>query len=68
MYKAEEELEKRPCGLVVQGGGEIFERALREGSQCGKCAPGLDSEFREFAALFASEVDKAVSAVSEHDY
>jgi hypothetical protein len=68
MYKAKEELEKRPCGLVVQGGGEIFERALREGSQCGKCAPGLDSEFREFAALFASEVDKAVSAVSEHDY
>jgi hypothetical protein len=65
LYAAEEELKKRPYGLVVQG-GEFFERALNDASKCSKCKEDVDNQFRRFAALFASEIDKAVSSVSEY--
>ena len=58
------ELQKQPCGSVVQS-GEIFERALKEGSRCRRCSsPDLGGQLKEFAALFAGEIDKAVSSVS----
>ncbi|KDR78290.1 hypothetical protein GALMADRAFT_1311552 [Galerina marginata CBS 339.88] len=62
IYAAKAELEKWPCGSSVQR-GEIFDKAIKDGSQCVKCAPGLEGQLRKFAALFASEVDKAVSSV-----
>ena len=71
IYAASNELKKRPCGSVVQC-EEIFEQAMIDGSQCAKCRPDVESRFREFAALFASQVDKAVSSVRyfgcEHEY
>lgn len=50
-------------GVTVQS-GEFFEWALRDGAKCKKCRPDLDDKFREFFALFTSEIDKAVSSVS----
>jgi hypothetical protein len=67
IYAAGEELAKYPAGLRVES-GELFERALRDGAQCKKCGQDLDSRLREFAALFATEIDKAVSSVSEYAY
>jgi len=63
MYAARDELQKRPCGSAVQS-GEIFERALKDGSRCRKCSSAdLGRQLREFAALFAGEIDNAVSSV-----
>lgn len=64
---AKAELSKRPCGSAVLSGA-IFERALKEGSQCKKCSPDLGRQLGEFAALFAGEIDKAVSSVSAYKY
>jgi hypothetical protein len=64
-YAAEKELKKRPCGLVVQH-GKIFEKALEDASKCGKCRKDVDNQLRRFATLFAGEIDKAVSSVSEY--
>ena len=44
--------------------GKIFEEALKAGTQCEKCCPDMDKKLREFAALFAGEIDQAVSKVS----
>lgn len=63
IYAAEKELRKRPCGSVVQQ-GKIFEEALKAGTQCEKCRPGMDKKLREFTVLFAGEIDQAVSKVS----
>ena len=43
--------------------GEIFEQALKAGTQCEECHPGMD-KLREFTVLFAGEIDQAVSKVS----
>lgn len=68
MYAASDELKKRPCGSAVQS-GEIFERALKEGSRCRRCSsPDLGGQLKEFAALFAGEIDKAVSSVSGYTH
>ncbi|KAM6490070.1 hypothetical protein JOM56_014482 [Amanita muscaria] len=67
MYAARDELQKQPCGSAVLS-GEIFQRALKEGSRCRKCSPDLGSQLRVFAALFAGEIDKAVSSVSGYKY
>jgi hypothetical protein len=63
IYAAGNELKRRPYGLVVQH-GKIFDQALKAGSQCEKCRLSIDEKLREFAALFAGEIDQAVSRVS----
>jgi len=62
MLTAWEELMERPSGSIVTS-GQLFDEALRRGSACSTCRPGLNTGLREFAALFAGEVDKAVKAV-----
>jgi len=62
MYAARGELGKRPYGPIVQS-GEFVEQALKEGSNCERCRVNMDSQLREFTALFAGEVDRAVSSV-----
>jgi len=67
MCAARNELQKQPCGSAVLS-EELFQRALKEGSRCSKCSPDLGSQLREFVALFAGEIDKAVSSVSEYKF
>jgi len=41
--------------------GDFFDKALKAGSRCRVCREGLDYDFRQFADLFAREIDDAVS-------
>ncbi|KAF8890826.1 hypothetical protein CPB84DRAFT_1749026 [Gymnopilus junonius] len=63
IYASREELKKWPCGRVVQQ-GELFDKAMKEGSMCSRCSRNLGPTFSDFASLFASEIDKKVSSVS----
>ena len=60
MCDAKRRLRVRPFGTTVMS-GDFFGKALAAGARCRVCKKNLDRDFREFADLFAREVDRAVS-------
>jgi hypothetical protein len=65
IYEASRGLRERPWGTTVTS-GDFFEKALVEGSKCRVCKKDLDRDFRQFADVFASKINDAVSQARYH--
>jgi hypothetical protein len=64
VMETKDELLENPCGVVAMS-GHMYGKAVERAQKCECCREALEKgKFWEFSAVFADEIDKAVSAAS----